>query len=498
MPSVSIVISAADDWKPYYPSQDVTPVDAYLAAQKGPVAQTVILNLCRSYRYLSHGYYCSLLAESRAQQVIPSIRTINSLGSKSLYLLDLDAAGDALKRLDTRLSARVESSERTKFTLNVYFGTTSDEDFSSLARVLFEQFPCPILEVQFRRDEHWHISRLRMRGINSLDEQEQSEFAEALDQFSRNIWRKHKSRKQYRYDMAILVDPDEKMPPSDARALKRFEKAARGLGLDVDIITRKHFSRLAEYDALFIRATTNIDNHTYRFAKRAESLGCVVIDDTQSILRCTNKVYLANLLEVNKVPTPRTRVLNRHQTDCLESAAEDLLFPLVLKIPDGAFSVGVKKAKDMAELKQIAHDFFARSALILAQEFYPTDFDWRIGVLNGQALFACKYFMSRGHWQIYNHAENGRVSSGNFSTMAVEEVPKKVLRTAIKATRLIGNGFYGVDLKQSGKDVVIIEVNDNPSVDAGVEDKFLGAELYKQLAGEFLRRLELRTINNAR
>jgi len=170
----------------------------------------------------------------------------------------------------------------------------------------------------------------------------------------------------------------------------------------------------------------------------------------------------------------------------------------VLKIPDGAFSVGVKKARDMAELKAIAGDFFARSALILAQEFYPTDFDWRIGVLDGKALFACKYFMSRGHWQIYNHAANGRVSSGNFTTMAVEEVPKKVLRTAVDATRLIGNGFYGVDLKQRGKDVVIIEVNDNPSVDAGVEDKFLGAALYDQLATEFLRRIELRTVQSTR
>ncbi len=498
MPSVSVVISAADDWKPYYPSQDVTPVDTYLAAQEDPVAQTVILNLCRNYRYLSHGYYCSLLAESRGQQVMPSIRTINSLGSKSLYLLDLDDVGEALQRLDARLSARSEPTERPEVTFNLYFGTTTDGDFKSLARALFDQFPCPILEVQFRRDERWSISRLRMRGINSLNEDEQTQFAEALDSFSRNIWRKPKSRRRFRYDMAILVDPDEKMPPSDARALKRFEKAARRIGLDVDTITRKDFSRLAEYDALFIRATTNIDNHTYRFAKRAESLGCIVIDDTQSILRCTNKIYLANLLEVHKVPTPKTRVLNRHQEDCLEKAAEELAFPLVLKIPDGAFSLGVKKARDMAELKVIAGEFFARSALILAQEFYPTDFDWRIGVINGKALFACKYFMSRGHWQIYNHAANGRVSSGNFTTMAVEDVPKKVLRTAVDATRLIGNGFYGVDLKQRGKDVVIIEVNDNPSVDAGVEDKFLGAALYDRLAAEFLRRLELRTEHNAR
>ena len=30
----------------------------------------------------------------------------------------------------------------------------------------------------------------------------------------------------------------------------------------------------------------------------------------------------------------------------------------------------------------------------------PTDFDWRIGVLEGKALYACRYFMARKHWQI--------------------------------------------------------------------------------------------------
>ena len=38
----------------------------------------------------------------------------------------------------------------------------------------------------------------------------------------------------------------------------------------------------------------------------------------------------------------------------------------------------------------------------------------------------------------------------------------------------------------------------NPSIDAGVEDKFLGAELYDRLAAEFLRRLELRTVHDDR
>ena len=38
--------------------------------------------------------------------------------------------------------------------------------------------------------------------------------------------------------------------------------------------------------------------------------------------------------------------------------------------------------------------------------------------------------------------------------------------------------------------LVVIEVNDNPSIDAGVEDAYLGEDLYRRIMGEFLRRME--------
>jgi glutathione synthase/RimK-type ligase-like ATP-grasp enzyme len=36
----------------------------------------------------------------------------------------------------------------------------------------------------------------------------------------------------------------------------------------------------------------------------------------------------------------------------------------------------------------------------------------------------------------------------------------------------------------------VIEVNDNPNIDRGIEDKYLGDELYRQIMMEFLRRME--------
>ncbi len=145
----------------------------------------------------------------------------------------------------------------------------------------------------------------------------------------------------------MLHDPEEELPPSDKKALTLFVRAGKALGVNVELIQRKDYSKLAEYDALFIRETTRIGHHTFRFAKKADSEGMVVIDDPDSILRCTNKVYLAELLAAHKVPRPKTLVLRREN---LMDAAAQIGYPVVLKIPEGSFSRGVFKAADRAEL----------------------------------------------------------------------------------------------------------------------------------------------------
>ncbi|EXF94124.1 hypothetical protein HK44_007845 [Pseudomonas fluorescens HK44] len=74
-----------------------------------------------------------------------------------------------------------------------------------------------------------------------------------------------------------------------------------------------------------------------------------------------------------------------------------------------------------------------------------------IGVLNRKPIFACQYFMSKGHWQIYNHKAKGQAINGKCRTLAVHEAPKAAVDLAVKTANLIGDGLYGVDLKQSGR-----------------------------------------------
>jgi glutathione synthase/RimK-type ligase-like ATP-grasp enzyme len=78
---------------------------------------------------------------------------------------------------------------------------------------------------------------------------------------------------------------------------------------------------------------------------------------------------------------------------------------------------------------------------------------------------------------------------GESITMSVGEAPEQVVDMAVRAANLVGNGLYGVDLKQVEDRCYLIEVNCNPNIDAGVEDEVLGDALYREVLGVFARRI---------
>jgi len=481
-----IVVDNLDDWAPFYPSEQVMSFKNYLdGGHFGSNERVRIINLCKSYRYLGDGYYCSLLAEARGHHVIPSVQVLNDVGKRALYQLQLEDLSQALER------SFADHDKTGQLRVMSYFGTSPEPACRELVRKLFELLPCPVLEIELRHRRAWEVMSLKPVSPRDLDDDAQTAFAEALDRFSRQVWRGARKRKRYRFDLAILANPEEKLPPSDGAALKNFIRAGRELGIDVELIKARDYPRLTEFDALFIRETTAIDHHTYRFARKAAAEGLVVIDDPDSILRCTNKVYLADLFRTRKVPAPRTHILHKGSGRLVEKLETDFGYPMVLKIPDGSFSRGVVKVHDSAELKASLKDLFRNSALLLVQEFFYTDFDWRIGIFNHKPLYACRYYMVKNHWQIYRHGA-ARTSSGDFDTLPTFEVPRDVLRSALAATQPIGDGLYGVDIKEKDGKGYVIEVNDNPNIDRGVEDAYLGTELYRLIMGEFLRRMEER------
>ncbi|WP_028008466.1 RimK family protein [Solimonas flava] len=485
-----VVVDHRGDWPLNIPGIEVVTAWDYLTHEDLTRARKVrVYNLCRSFGYQTTGYYVSLLAGARGHKPLPEITTIQDLKlAESPRILN-----DEIEELIQHSLARIGSAE---YVMNVYFGRSMAKRHERLARALFNQFPAPLLQAKFSyRGDEWRVDTLGPIALGEVPGSHHAFLYEAAQDYFVRRRPLRVRRESSRYDLAILVNEDEKEPPSNARALKSFERAAEDLGFDVEFIDKSDYGHVAEFDALFIRETTAVNHHTYRFARRAAREGLVVVDDPLSILRAANKVFLAQLMERLRIPQPNTVLLHSRN---LKQVARELGFPCVLKQPDSQFSKGVIKVESESEFRRAASEMLERSDLIIAQSYEPTEYDWRIGVLDGQPLYACRYFMAKGHWQVVKRAGNGAIVEGGHETLDVKDVPAAVLNVALQAARAIGNGLYGVDLKQFGKVVKVIEVNDNPNIDHGVEDLVLKEALYRKVMEYFIKRLEQRTREQAR
>ena len=79
MNNVLILLDNLDDWKPYYETSSVLTVSDYLKNKPVEKDRKLVINLSNDYSYNSEGYYCSLLAQTRGQRVIPDVDIINKL-----------------------------------------------------------------------------------------------------------------------------------------------------------------------------------------------------------------------------------------------------------------------------------------------------------------------------------------------------------------------------------------------------------------------------------
>jgi glutathione synthase/RimK-type ligase-like ATP-grasp enzyme len=194
---------------------------------------------------------------------------------------------------------------------------------------------------------------------------------------------------------------------------------------------------------------------------------------------------MQELMNRHRIATPRTLIVHRGN---VEEIVPTLGLPCVLKLPDSGFGLDVVKVESEDVLRKEADRFFNKSELIIAQEWLPSDFDWRVGIYDRRPLFVAKYFMAPGHWQV-NKVVDGQLVDGKTEAMTIGEAPEQVINTALRAANLVGRGLYGADLKQVEDRVYLIEVNVNPNIDAGNEDQVLGDALYREVRGVFARRI---------
>lgn len=282
--------------------------------------------------------------------------------------------------------------------------------------------------------------------------------------------------------LGIYVERYTISSSDEMNALMRLSQVARKMGHRADFLFRPDMYKIPEYDAIYIRALTDPLNSAYVASRTAEMLGIRVVDDPDSIRICCDKVSMYGHLMKREIPIPETVVIDEKDVGLRLGAEllERLGKPVVLKAPHSSFSMYVERAATPREFVTTARRFFRRADRIIAQRFVQSSFDWRVGVMGGEPLYVCQYVIPKKRWKILTYTPEGRTVYGPIKALKLSEAPQVLLDMAVKAAAAVGNGLYGVDLKQVDDQFIVIEVNDNPTINAGEEDQVNG-DLYERL-----------------
>ncbi|MEW4924298.1 RimK family protein [Algibacter sp. 2305UL17-15] len=476
-----IVVNQPEKWN--FSVENITVISSqdYLTNPKFSLLKKArVFNLCKEYHYQSKGYYVSLLAEARGHLPIPTVKNIVDLKDLKLIRIVSD-------EFDGTIQKGLKNIKSQEFILSIYFGQNVAQKYKELSNLFYKHFQVPFFRVKFNFNTKWHVQNVMVISESEIP----TDHLESVQQFANEYF----SKKRYDtpkltksdFDLAILVNPDDPAPPSNPKALKKFIDIAEKMNIYAEIIHPKDLTRLSSFDALFIRQSTEVNNEAYAFSRKAQQEGIAIIDYPDAILKCCNKVYMAEALENANINTPKTVIVHK---DNLNDVLVQTGLPCVLKAPDSTFSFGVKKAKTTEEFFELANTMLKASDLIIAQEFCPSTYDWRIGIIDGEPFFACKYYMAKGHWQIYNwKAKKKNEQDGDADCLPIEDVPKSVMNMAIKAGKLMGKGLLGIDIKMVDKTPMVIEINDNPNIDFGVEDLYYGDMVYTKILTALKNRL---------
>ncbi len=280
--------------------------------------------------------------------------------------------------------------------------------------------------------------------------------------------------------IACFVEAYNFKDSSERSALLRFKSTAESMGHAFEFIFKDEISKIQNYDALFIRAVTDPSNSAYIVSRLAEQYGLRVIDDPHSIRTCSNKVILHDIFMKNNIPSPRSFLFTGdYSGGTLDYIMKTLGFPVVIKTPYTRFSSHVEKADNEEEFVKISKHLLRKTRVLVLQEYIRSSFDWRVGILRNEVLYLCKYCIPEGGWKVKSKI-NGKNVWGDTIAVSRDSISPKLKENCIRLSGCVGDGLYGLDVKETDDGCKVIEINDNPSIYEGYEDA-VDKDIYERI-----------------
>ena len=217
---------------------------------------------------------------------------------------------------------------------------------------------------------------------------------------------------------------------------------------------------LARPDAIIPRIGASVTFYGTAVVRQFEMMKVRTAVDSQAIVRSRDKLRSTQILSRAGVGMPKTAFANF--TNDVPALIEHVGgAPVIIKLLEGTQGLGVVLAESAKAAQSVIEAFHNLKARILVQEFIAEakGADVRAFVVNGEVVGAMRRQGKEGEFRSNLHR-------GGVGTLVKLSRAEKA--AALLATKALGLGIAGVDMLQSKRGPLVLEVNSSPGLE-GIE-----------------------------
>lgn len=217
---------------------------------------------------------------------------------------------------------------------------------------------------------------------------------------------------------------------------------------------------LVDTDAVIPRIGASVTFYGTAVVRQFEMMGVFTTTESQSLVRSRDKLRSLQVLSRARLGLPKT-VFTNYSKDVGEVIKHVGGAPLVIKLLEGTQGLGVVLAETNNAAESVIEAFNGLQARVIVQEFIKEagGADIRALVVDGHVVGAMKRQSKEGEFRSNLH---------RGGTASVIELTDDEENAAIKAAKSMGLGVAGVDMLQSSRGPLILEVNSSPGLE-GIE-----------------------------
>lgn len=229
-------------------------------------------------------------------------------------------------------------------------------------------------------------------------------------------------------------------------------------------------------DAIIPRIGSTVTSYGSAIVRQFQSQGVFSTLDAEALIRTRDKITCLQVLTSKGIDVPKSAISNNYYST-REMLHEVMPMPVVIKIAKGTHGIGVILAKQLSTAESVIETLQRSKQKVILQKFIKESngADIRVFVVDGKVVGSMKRQAKEGEFRSNLHR--------GASAMRIDISPEEE-ETALRAVEALNLKIAGVDLLQSKKGPLVLEVNASPGLE-GIE-----TVTGNDIAGEIVKYIE--------